>query len=117
MGKIIKREDVIHISRIAEIDYDSEEIDKITVQMDKIIKHVARISEADTDRIAPTFNVLDISNVLREDEPRQSVKSEEALKNAPERSSDGFKIPKIDWQERGFFETYLHEGSWASWTY
>ena len=32
MGKIIKREDVIHISRIAEIDYDSEEIDKITVQ-------------------------------------------------------------------------------------
>ena len=59
-------------------------------------QHVARISEADTDRIAPTFNVLDISNVLREDEPRQSVKSEEALKNAPERSSDGFKIPKID---------------------
>lgn len=96
MGKIIKREDVIHISHLAEIDYDSEEIDTITVQLDKIIEHVAKISEADTGTIGPTSHVLDISNVLREDEPRQSVESEEALKNAPERSSDGFKIPKID---------------------
>ena len=96
MGKIINREDVIHISNLAEIDYNKEEIDKITVQLDKIIEHVAKISEVDTGEVNPTSHVLDISNVMREDNTRQSVKQEEALKNAPESSDDGFKVPKID---------------------
>ena len=96
MGKIINREDVIHISNLAEIDYGSDEIDKITIQLDKIIEHVAKISEVDTDKVNPTSHVLDISNILREDIPRQSVEQEDALRNAPESSDDGFKIPKID---------------------
>ncbi len=96
MGKIINREDVIHISNLAEMDYGSDEIDEMTLQLDKIIEHVAKISEVDTGNVSPTSHVLDISNVLREDEPRQSVEPEEALKNAPESSADGFKIPKID---------------------
>lgn len=96
MGKIINKEDVMHIASLAEIDYSKEEIDKITIQLDKIIEHIAMISEVDTGKVNPTSHVLDISNVLREDSPRQSVEQEEALKNAPESSDDGFKVPKID---------------------
>jgi aspartyl-tRNA(Asn)/glutamyl-tRNA(Gln) amidotransferase subunit C len=96
MGKIIKKEDVMHISELAEIEYSADEIDKITTELDKIIKHVAKISEADTNDVTPTSHVLDMANVLREDEPRKSIDTNEALKNAPESSDNGFKVPKID---------------------
>ena len=96
MGKIIKKEDIIHISELAEIECDAEEIDKITTQLDKIIEHVAKISEADTTGITPTSHVLDMKNVLREDKPKRSINTNEALKNAPENTNGGFKVPKID---------------------
>jgi len=96
MGKIIKKEDIIHISELAEIECDAEEIDKITTQLDKIIEHVAKISEVDTTGITPTSHVLDMKNVLREDKPKKSINTNEALKNAPESTNGGFKVPKID---------------------
>ena len=96
MGKRINKEDIAHIANLSEIEYSKDEIDEITVQLDKIIDHVAKISEVDTSKVSPTSHVLNISNVLREDNPRQSIEHKEALKNAPESSDDGFKIPKID---------------------
>ena len=34
-------------------------------------------------------------NVLREDQPQDTISHEEALKNAPKKDSDYFRIPKV----------------------
>lgn len=34
-------------------------------------------------------------NVLRNDEVKQEISHEEALKNAPKRDSDFFRVPKV----------------------
>ena len=92
----ISNKDVRHVAKLAELDFSDEEVEKITPQLDRILDHVARIGAIDTEGIASTSHVMDISNVFREDEVRESVSHEEALRNAPGEAEGGFSVPKID---------------------
>lgn len=93
---MISKEELLHIADLAEIKYSKEEIQEVTPQINEIIDHVAKISATDTSKVEPTSNILNISDVFREDTPRPSLKHKEALKNAPESAEDGFLVPKID---------------------
>jgi aspartyl-tRNA(Asn)/glutamyl-tRNA(Gln) amidotransferase subunit C len=93
---VISKEDVKHVAKLAELDFNDDEIEKITPQLDKILGHVANISKVDTAAISPTSHTLEIKNVFREDTVRQSLSKEDALLNAPEEMDGGFKVPKID---------------------
>jgi aspartyl/glutamyl-tRNA(Asn/Gln) amidotransferase C subunit len=46
--------------------------------------------------VPPTANPLNLSNVLRSDEPRAELPREEALAPAPESVDDLFAVPRID---------------------
>ena len=93
---IISKEDVKHVAKLAELDFSDSEVEKITPQLDKILRHVAIISKVDTAAISPTSHTLEIKNVFREDTVRKSLSKEDALLNAPEEMDGGFKVPKID---------------------
>ena len=92
----ISKDDVRHVAKLAELEFNEKDVEKITSQLDRILDHVAKISKVDTEGIPPTSHVLDIKNVFREDEAKPSVTQEEALKNAPDEENQGFKVPKID---------------------
>jgi aspartyl-tRNA(Asn)/glutamyl-tRNA(Gln) amidotransferase subunit C len=94
--KKISKDDVRHVARLAELEFSDKEIGKFTSQLSRILEHIANISIADTKGVPPTSHVLDLKNVFREDKARESISQESALKNAPDRESDGFKVPKID---------------------
>ena len=94
--RIISKEDVKHVAKLAELDFSDSEVEKITPQLDKILGHVANISKVDTADISPTSHSLKIKNVFREDTARESLSKEDALLNAPEEMDGGFKVPKID---------------------
>ncbi len=92
----ISKDDVRHVAKLAELEFNEKDVEKITSQLDRILDHVAKISKVDTEGVPPTSHVLDIKNVFREDEAKQSVTQEAALKNAPDEENKGFKVPKID---------------------
>jgi aspartyl-tRNA(Asn)/glutamyl-tRNA(Gln) amidotransferase subunit C len=92
----ISKDDVRYVARLAELEFSDKEIGKFTSQLARILKHIANISSVDTEGVPPTSHVLDVKNVFREDEARESVSQESALENAPDRESNGFKVPKID---------------------
>ena len=95
MGKI-KKEDIKHIAKLAALDFNEDELEKFTVQLDKILDHVAKISKVSTEEVPPTSHVLEIKNVFRDDIAKKSISKEDALRNAPEVMNGGFKVPKID---------------------
>ena len=64
---IISKDDVKHVAKLAELEFNEEQADKMTEQLDKILAHVANISKADTSAVAPTAHTLEINNVFRED--------------------------------------------------
>ena len=93
---LISKKEVKHVAKLAELEFKDDELEKITTELDKILTHVARISQADTSEVKPTSHTLNMSNVFREDNIRESLSKEQALSNAPDTAGDGFKVPKID---------------------
>ena len=92
----ISKDDVRHVAKLAELEFDDEETDKITSELDRILGHVAAISKVDTSNVAPTSHTLKISNIFRQDVKKESLSAAEALSNAPEEQDGGFLVPKID---------------------
>jgi len=64
-------------------------------QLSGILEHIDRLQQLDTDHIAPTAQVVEVTNALREDVPRPSLSPEEALANAPAAVDGFFRVPSI----------------------
>lgn len=92
---MITREDVEHISWLASIKISDEEKEKFVDQFNSILDYFHQLDEVDTEEIEPTYRVVDLANVFREDIACKSLTQEEALKNAPRRENGYFKSPRI----------------------
>jgi aspartyl-tRNA(Asn)/glutamyl-tRNA(Gln) amidotransferase subunit C len=92
---MITREDVEHIGWLASIKIEDEEKDEFVEQFNSILEYFHQLDEVDTEEVPPTYRVVDLSNIFRDDVSCKSLSQEEALRNAP-RSMDGyFKSPRI----------------------
>ena len=56
---------------------------------------VEKLNELDVSGVEPTAHATPLSNVMREDEPRDSLSQEDALRNAPKTANGLFVVPKI----------------------
>jgi aspartyl-tRNA(Asn)/glutamyl-tRNA(Gln) amidotransferase subunit C len=92
---MITREDVEHISWLASIKISDEEKEKFVDQFNSILDYFHQLDEVDTDGIEPTYRVVDLANVFRDDVACKSLTEEEALKNAPKIENGYFKSPRI----------------------
>ena len=93
---IISKEEVAHIAELAELAFNEKELEKFTSQLSVILEHINKISRADTKGVEPTSHVLHAKNVFRDDINIASLSQSDALKNAPDESGGGFRVPKID---------------------
>ena len=86
---------VQHIAHLARLEFQGEDLKAIKGDMENIISFMDKLSELDTDEVEPLIFMSDEVNVLREDVVEKTVTSEQALKNAPKKDSDYFRIPKV----------------------
>ena len=87
--------EVEHVARLARLEFSGEDATLFAKQMDGILSYMDKLNELDTTGVEPTSHVLPIKNVFKEDEPRPSLSPDDALMNAPERSGDFYRVPKI----------------------
>lgn len=91
----ISKEQVNHVANLARLEFDKEQTEKFTKQLDDIISLAELLNEVDTTNVEPTSHVLDIRNVLREDEAKPGLPQEEVLKNAPDKKDGQIRVPSI----------------------
>jgi len=91
----ITDEIVDHIAHLSRLAFKGHEKDAIKADMEKIIAFMDKLSELDTQNVEPLIFMSDEVNRLREDKPEDTVTHEEALRNAPKKDSDYFRIPKV----------------------
>ena len=91
----ITKQEVEHVAKLARLELSDREKEKLTDQLSNILTYVEKLNELDTKGVEPTSHVLDISNVMRNDEPGESLTQERALANAPEKAAGHYKVPKI----------------------
>ncbi|MFQ6074602.1 MAG: Asp-tRNA(Asn)/Glu-tRNA(Gln) amidotransferase subunit GatC [Candidatus Bathyarchaeia archaeon] len=95
MERHITKKDVEHIAWLARLELSEDEKELFTEQLNEILEYFRLIDEAETEGIPPTYHVLELANVFREDVVQPSLPKERVLQNAPRREKGYFKAPKI----------------------
>lgn len=91
----VTREEVEHIAHLARLQISEEETEEMANTLESILDFAKQNDTADTEDIEPTYHVLDLQNVLRDDEAIEGIPQELALKNAKETENGQFKVPAI----------------------
>jgi aspartyl-tRNA(Asn)/glutamyl-tRNA(Gln) amidotransferase subunit C len=96
----ITREEVAHLARLARLELTAEELDHFAGQLDDIIGAVARVADVADEDVPPTSHPLPLTNVMRQDEIRPGLTSQQALSGAPAEEQQRFKVPRILGEEQ-----------------
>jgi len=86
---------IYDLSRLAKLNFDEQTIEEMKLDFENILGFVDKLSEIDTEGIEPLIYLSDELNMLRSDEIDEEVTQEQALKNAPNKDSDYFKVPTV----------------------
>ena len=81
------------MARLARLELNDEEVDRMAAELSKVLDHIEAIRELDLEGVPPTSHVVDVVNVLRADEPEPSLPRDIVLAQAPEPLNDGFGVP------------------------
>jgi aspartyl-tRNA(Asn)/glutamyl-tRNA(Gln) amidotransferase subunit C len=90
---MIDREQVLHVARLARLRLTDDEVTRMSSELSTILDHIEKINELELENVEPTSHVVEVENVLRPDEPRESWPRERMLDEAPDASHDGFRVP------------------------
>lgn len=91
----IDKDTVDKIAHLARLEFENEAKEEMVKDMNNMLTFVDKLNELNTDKVEPLIYMSDEVNVLREDEVKHDISQEEALKNAPKKDSDYFKVPKV----------------------
>lgn len=91
----ISLKEVSHIAHLARLHLTDEEMEKFSHQLSNILSYMEKLNELDTSNIEPTSHVMPIKNVFREDKISSCLSPQDALKNAPDRADNFFRVPRI----------------------
>jgi aspartyl-tRNA(Asn)/glutamyl-tRNA(Gln) amidotransferase subunit C len=83
------------IAHLARLEFNAEGKEQIINDMNNMLTFIDKLNELDTSNIEPLIYMSDEVNILRDDEIKQVITQDEALKNAPKHDSDYFKVPRV----------------------
>jgi len=86
---------VEHIAGLARLTFAESEKEVMTGQLNKVLEYVEQLKELDTDHVEPLASAAGAVNVMREDKEGTSLTHREALRNAPSKTEEFFKVPKV----------------------
>lgn len=91
----IDKETLHKIAHLARLEIDPKKEDGYVKDLEDILTWVEKLNELDTEGVEPLTNMSFEKNVLREDERKKTISHEQALKNAPDKDNDYFRVPKV----------------------
>jgi aspartyl-tRNA(Asn)/glutamyl-tRNA(Gln) amidotransferase subunit C len=91
----ITMRDVEHVARLSRLALTDQEKERMRRELDGILSYIDKLRALDTANVPPTSHAVPMTNVMRDDEPRPSLAQDLMLANAPERSGEFFRVPKI----------------------
>lgn len=94
--KSIDKKTVERVAHLSRLELSERETAQYCSQLAVILSYIDKLNEIDTSNTQPTSHALStLKNVFRKDIPKESIAPEEALKNAPAKDGDLFKVPPV----------------------
>lgn len=83
------------LAKLAKLEFTGAKKEQIKDDFQKMLNFVDKLDEIDTSDVTPLIHVSETVNEFRADKVETEISHEQALKNAPEKDSDYFKVPKV----------------------
>jgi aspartyl-tRNA(Asn)/glutamyl-tRNA(Gln) amidotransferase subunit C len=87
--------DIRKVAKVARLELTEEETRRYSHDLDEVLKAFSVIDKVNTDKVNPTFQPVEVKNVLRKDVIESGLSQEEALSNARQKEENQFKGPKV----------------------
>lgn len=91
----IDKDTLNKIAHLARLEFDEKDAEKMMQDMTNMVNFVEKLKEVDTTGVEPLTTMSHEINALREDEVKPHLNHIEALKNAPQKDTDYFRVPKV----------------------
>jgi aspartyl-tRNA(Asn)/glutamyl-tRNA(Gln) amidotransferase subunit C len=85
---------------LARIQLTDEETERLTGELDAIVDNIAKVSQVATADVPATSHPIPLQNVYRPDVVRDTLTTEEALRNAPDADGSRFRVTAILGEEQ-----------------
>lgn len=92
---MIDKDTIKHIAYLSRLEVKDNEVDTISKKIGDVLSYVDKLQSVNTENIGITYNPINLSNALRDDEIRKSLDREKVLQNAPDKEMGCFKVPKV----------------------
>ena len=90
----IDRKLLEHVAEVARLKLTEEEIKKFLPQLKEALEFFSQLQEVNTDGVKPSFQPVEIKNVMREDYEKQCLGQDEALSLTEHKKDGYFKGPR-----------------------
>lgn len=84
-----------NLAHLARLEINETKEQEMLSDLNKILNWMEQLNELNTDNVEPLIHMSEEVNVMREDIAQNTVTHEEALRNAPKKDSDYFRVPKV----------------------
>jgi len=91
----INKDTIKKISKLARISVTNDETDRLEKDLNSILKFVEQLKELNTDNVEPISSVSDQDLTMNKDEVKKINVKDDILKNAPEKNSNYYVVPKV----------------------
>jgi len=91
----INKDTIKKISKLARISVTNDETDRLEKDLNSILKFVEQLKELNTDKVDPISSVSDQDLTMNKDEVKKINEKDDILKNAPEKNSNYYVVPKV----------------------
>jgi len=90
----IDRKLLEHVAEVARLKLTEDEIKKFLPQLKEALEFFSKLQEVNTDNAKPSFQPVEIKNVMREDEPKECLSQDDALSLTEHKKDGYFKGPR-----------------------
>ncbi len=93
---MIDEQTVKKVAEVARLNLTEREVKEYAQDLTNILEAFKELEKVKTDGVEPTFQPIEVKDVLREDVVEPSLSQEEALSNIKKNKEGGhFKGPKV----------------------
>ncbi len=90
----VDRELIEHVAEVARLRLTDAEIKKFLPQLKEVLEAFSKIAKVNTDDVKPSFQPVELKDMVREDRVEPSLTQEEALSNTKHKKDGYFKGPR-----------------------
>jgi len=91
----INKKLIEHVAALTRLKLTDKEVKEFMPQLKEILNTFSKIDKVNTDNTEPSFQPVEVKNVMREDIAGGSLTQEEALSNTEHKKDGYFKGPKV----------------------